>query len=111
MVIVNVFTTKTRMSFQTHIFKPVLAELPQEVQEADEREPGAPEHHLVHILNVDDAEHEDELVEYVVPELVFDALRLRHPELPEHHPLDQESEQGERAVRDVYQGLEPKYWI
>ena len=62
------------------------------MQEADEREPGAPQQHLVHVLHVDDAEHEDELVEHIVPELVFDALSLGHAQLPEHDALDAEAE-------------------
>lgn len=90
----------------TYIFVPILAELAEQVQEADEREPGAPEQHLVHVLHVDDAEHEDELVEHIVPELVLDALRLRHAQLAEHEPLHAEPEHRQRAVRYVDQRLE-----
>lgn len=85
----------------THVFEAVLAELREQVQRADEREPGAPEHHLVHVLHVDDAEHEDELIEHVVPELVLDALRLGHAQLPEHQPLHHAARHRQRAVRHV----------
>lgn len=71
------------------------------MQEADEREPRAPEQNLVHVLHVEHAEHEDELVEHVVPELIFDALGLRHAKAPEHQALDEEAEQRQRAVRHV----------
>lgn len=76
------------------------------MQEADEREPGAPQQHLVHVLHVDDTEHEDELVEHIVPELVFDALSFSHTELAEHDTLDAEAKHRERTVRYVDQGLQ-----
>lgn len=78
------------------------------MEAADEGEPGAPEEHLVHVLDVHHAEHEDELVEDVVPELVLDALRLRDPQPPEHQPLDAKAEHGEEAVRYVYHRLGTK---
>lgn len=92
----------------THVFKPILAQLPQQMQEPNKSEPRAPQQHFVHVLHVNDSEHEDELVEDIVPELVFDTLRLGDSELPEDQSLDHETENGERAVSDVYQGLEQK---
>lgn len=85
----------------THVVKPVFAELSEQVQEADQREPGAPQQHLVHVLHVEDAEHEDELVEHVVPELVFHPLGFGHPELAEDQPLDEEAEQRQRTIRHI----------
>lgn len=76
------------------------------MQEADESEPGAPQQHLVHVLHVDDAEHEDELVEHIVPEFVFDALRFGDAQLPEDETLNAEAEYRQRAIRYVNQGLQ-----
>lgn len=90
----------------THILEPILAQLPEQMQEADGREPGAPEQHLVHVLHVDDAEHEDELVEDEVPQLVLEPLRLGHAQPAEDCALHQHAEQRKRAVSDVYYGLE-----
>ena len=58
----------------THIFKSILAELSEDVEETEDREPGRPEHNLVHLLNVHHTKDEDELVEDEVPELVLDVL-------------------------------------
>ena len=69
------------MTVGTYIIKSILAKLSEQVQEPDEREPGAPQQDLVHVLDIEHSEHEDELIEHVVPELVFDSLGLRHAEL------------------------------
>jgi len=58
-----------------YIFKAILAELGEYVQEAKNWEPRAPQYNLLHFLSVHHTENEDELVEYEVPELVFDMLR------------------------------------
>lgn len=95
----------------THIFEPILAQLRMKLQESQHGEPGAPEQHLVHVLHVDDAEHEDELVEDIVPEAILDALRLRHAQPPEHQPLHHEPEQAQPAERYVYHRLEQPWKI
>lgn len=47
------------------------------MQKDGDGEPEPPHHHLFHRLNVQDAEHEDELVEDEVPELVFQVLQTK----------------------------------
>lgn len=54
------------------------------MEEAEQRKPGAPQKNLVYILDVDDAEDEDELVEDEVPELVFEVLLLGYSQLAEN---------------------------
>lgn len=72
----------------TYIFKTVFAELCKEMQETQDTEPGAPKHHFIHGLHIHDAKDKDEFVEHEIPELVFDVLLLRHPELPKDKALD-----------------------
>lgn len=72
------------------------------MEKTDEREPWAPQQHFVHVLNIDDSKHEDELVEDIVPELVLDALRLSNSKLPEDKLLNDAAEDCQRAVSDVY---------
>lgn len=64
-----------RARLNTHIFKPVLAELNHQVQEDQPGEPEAPHDHLSHGLDVEHAENENELVENKIPELVFEVLK------------------------------------
>lgn len=61
----------------TYILKAVFAELRHEVKEPESGEPRHPKDDFVKILNVHDAEDEDELVENKVPELVFHVLSKR----------------------------------
>ena len=63
--------------FCTYIFKPVLAELTQQMQEPEQREPRRPLEHFLHILDVHHAEDEDELVEHKVPEAVLHVLKIQ----------------------------------
>lgn len=79
------------------------------MQESDEREPGAPQQHLVHILHVNYAKYEDELVEHIVPELVLNALRFGHAQLAEDQSLHPKAEYCKRTVCYVDQGLEQRY--
>jgi len=59
-----------------YIFKAILAEQCEYMQKAENREPGAPQHYLFHLLSIHYAENEDELVEHKVPELVFHMLQI-----------------------------------
>lgn len=68
--------------------------------------PSAPHDHLVHELHIDDAEHEDELVEEEVPELVFEVLMLRDSQFTKHKTLDELAQQDQRTVCRVDQCLE-----
>lgn len=76
------------------------------MEEAEQGKPRAPQQHLIHVLHVDDAEHEDELVEEEVPELLFEVLLLGDSQLPEHQFLDAAAEQNQPAVCHVDHGLE-----
>ena len=69
-----------------YVFKAILAELGEYVKKAENGEPRAPEHYLLHLLRVHDAKDEDELVEHKVPEFVFHVLQKQqqHPKNTHH---------------------------
>ena len=76
------------------------------MQESQQGEPGAPQQHLVDVLDVDDAKHEDELVEDEVPEPVLEVLLLGDAQLAEDELLHAPTHQHQEAERHVYHGLE-----
>lgn len=55
----------------THIFESIFAQLAEEAQEAERREPCPPEQHLVHVLNVQDTKDKDKFVKDKIPELIL----------------------------------------
>lgn len=86
---------------ETYIFKSVFGELTEQVQETQKGEPRAPEQHLVDVLDVYDAKHEDELVEDKIPKFVFQVLAFGHSQLTEHQLLDASSKQDQPAKSHV----------
>lgn len=78
------------------------------MEESEHREPRAPQQNLVDVLDVYDAENEDELVKNEVPEFILQMLLLRHPELAEHQLLDGCSDQYQPAERHIDHGLKKK---
>lgn len=46
------------------------------MKENQDCEPEPPHHHLVHRLDVQDAEHKDELIEDEIPEFVLQVLKM-----------------------------------
>ena len=65
--------------------------------------------HLVHVLNVDDAEDEDELVKDEVPELVLELCLLRDSQFAEHALLYGLPQQDQQAVGHVDQRLKQQH--
>lgn len=100
-----------QVSNATYIFESIFAELGEQLQEADGREPGTPEDDLIHELHIDDTENEDELVEDEVPKLVFHVLALRNSQLAEHHSLNRLAQDEEAAVGHVDQSLQNKWQV
>jgi len=68
-----------------YVFKAILAELCEYVKKAENREPRAPEHYLLHLLRVHDAKDEDELVEHKIPEFVFHMLQKQQQHTQNTH--------------------------
>lgn len=73
---------------KTYVFSPLSGQLRQVVEEAEQREPRAPEHHLLQLLHAEHAEDENELVKYKVPEGVLHGLALGDAQFSEHGALD-----------------------
>ena len=69
----------------THKLKSILAQLLCEQQRTQHSKPHTPTQHLLHLLNVHDTKHKDELVEDKVPEFVPHVLFLHPLESSEHH--------------------------
>lgn len=91
------------MSFSTctYVFESVFAELAQKMQESEEGKPRAPQQHLVHVLDVDDAENENEFVENEIPKFIFEVLLFGHSQFPEHQFLDGGAEEDQQTEGHV----------
>lgn len=57
--------------------------------------------HLMQKLNIYDAKHKDELVEYEIPEFIFEMLLFGYAQLAEHHALYRFAQQNQTTVCHV----------
>ena len=89
----------------THVFKAIFAELCQEMQEPQDTEPGTPQNHFIHGLDIHHTKDKDKFVKHKIPKFVLDVLLLWDTQLPKHQALDEGAKQDEDTVRYVDQSL------